>query len=77
MWAKRFKNLGCDYLILDCLRPVLDTLWLDENHETGQFLTMFDALLSRPAFRRCLVHHMGTPTNARAATPGWSTGPTR
>ena len=60
IWAKRLNALGCDYLILDCLRPVLDALGLDENHETGQFLGAFDALLYEAGIPdACLVHHMG------------------
>ena len=29
-WAQRLTDLGCDYLILDPLRPCLDALGLDE-----------------------------------------------
>jgi hypothetical protein len=36
MWAKALRDLGCDYLILDCLRPVLDALGLIENNEAGR-----------------------------------------
>ena len=37
-WATRLAELECDYLILDCLRPVLDALGLDEHRDAGQSL---------------------------------------
>ncbi|MCV7204657.1 AAA family ATPase [Mycolicibacterium peregrinum] len=59
-WAARLADLGCDYLILDCLRPVLDALGLDENHDAGRFLVGFDALLRDAGIGDgTLVHHMG------------------
>jgi hypothetical protein len=64
-WAQRFRDLGCDYLILDCLRPVLDALGLDEKN-VGPFLVAFDALLAEAGIDDALlVHHMGH-TNERA-----------
>lgn len=57
-WAQRLR--GADYLILDCLRPVLDALGLDENHDAGRFLVAFDALLADSGINEALVvHHMG------------------
>lgn len=59
-WAARLADVGCDYLILDCLRPVLDALGLDENHDAGRFLVGFDALLGDAGIADAtLVHHMG------------------
>ncbi|MCU1698267.1 MAG: hypothetical protein JWR34_4330 [Mycobacterium sp.] len=59
-WATRLRDLGCDYLILDCLRPVLDALGLDESHDAGTFLTAFDALLDEAGIADSLtVQHMG------------------
>lgn len=59
-WTNRLRNLGCDYLILDCLRPVLDALGLDENHDAGRFLVPFDALLADAGISDALVvQHMG------------------
>jgi len=59
-WAHRLADLGCDYLILDCLRPVLDALGLDERREAGRFLVQFDALLEEAGITDALlVHHMG------------------
>ena len=60
-WAKWLRDLGCDYLIFDCLRPVLDALGLDENHDAGKFLTAFDELLAEAHTKgdATIVHHMG------------------
>lgn len=59
-WATRLADLGCDYLVLDCLRPILDALGLDENREAGRFLVAFDALLADAGTADAgLVHHMG------------------
>lgn len=58
LWAEQLT--GTDYLILDCLRPVLDANGLDENHEAGIFLNAFDALLAEAHIDSGLiVHHMG------------------
>lgn len=57
-WAELLA--GADYLILDCLRPVLDALGLDEHREAGKFLVAFDAFLAEAGITdACLVHHMG------------------
>ncbi|OCB20817.1 hypothetical protein A5674_04160 [Mycobacterium malmoense] len=59
-WATRLADLGCDYLVLDCLRPILDALSLDENREAGRFLVAFDTLLADAGTDdAALVHHMG------------------
>lgn len=59
-WAQRLRDIGCDYLILDCLRPVLDALGLDESRDAGRFLVAFDALLAEAGISDALlVHHMG------------------
>jgi hypothetical protein len=59
-WVQRLADQGCDYLILDCLRPVLDALGLDESHDAGKFLVAFDALLIEAGIAdACLVQHMG------------------
>lgn len=57
-WADRLS--GTEYLIFDCLRPVLDALGLDEHREAGRFLTAFDALCDLADINDALVvHHMG------------------
>lgn len=59
-WATRLSELGCDYLVLDCLRPILDALGLDESREAGRFLVAFDTLLADAGTDdAALVHHMG------------------
>lgn len=66
-WAA--KIAGADVVILDCLRPILDALGLDENRDAGKFLVAFDALLAEIAALgtdeaagppdAVVVHHMG------------------
>lgn len=63
-WADRLK--GVKYLILDCTRPVMDALGLDENHDAGRFFTAFDELMREADIHEaCVVQHMGH-TNERA-----------
>jgi hypothetical protein len=55
---------GADVIILDCLRPILDGLGLDESREAGRFLVAFDTLLAEigngsVAADGLVVHHMG------------------
>jgi AAA domain len=65
-WAERLGALGCDYLVLDCLRPVLDALGLDERSDAGKFLVAYDALLCDAGISDSLVvQHMGH-SNERA-----------
>ncbi|ORL76417.1 AAA family ATPase [Prescottella equi] len=77
-WAKRLRDLGCDFLIFDCLRPVLDALGLDENRETGKFLGPFDQLLAEAGVADAVIaHHMGhSSERARGDSRlvGWSDG---
>lgn len=57
-WARQLA--GADFIILDCLRPVLDGAGLDENHDVGQFLNAFDALNTAAGVdEQVVVHHMG------------------
>lgn len=60
-WATYLRQIECDYLIFDCLRPSLDALGLDENHDAGKFLTAYDELLSEAQIGgdSTIVHHMG------------------
>ena len=59
-WAEKLAEVGTDYLILDCLRPVLDALGLDEHKDAGKFLNAFDALLKEAGIAEAaVVHHMG------------------
>ena len=57
-WAEILS--GTDYLILDCLRPIMDALALDENREAGTFLSAFGQLLYEAEIdNSLLIHHMG------------------
>jgi hypothetical protein len=59
-WADHLRTLGTKYLILDCLRPVMDALGLDEQHDAGRLLVAFDLLLAEAGIREAaVVHHMG------------------
>lgn len=59
-WATRLRELRCDFLVLDCLRPILDALGLDENRDAGKFLTAFDTLLADAGITSAvMVDHMG------------------
>ena len=57
-WAERLANIN--YLILDCLRPILDALGLKESSEAGRFLTPFDELCDKAGIPDArIVHHLG------------------
>jgi hypothetical protein len=57
-WAARIR--GTDVAIFDCLRPILDSLGLDENRDAGRLLTVLDELLNEAQVPEgMLVHHMG------------------
>lgn len=57
-WAAEIA--GTEYLIVDCLRPILDALSLDEHKDGGRFLTAFDMLCLEAGITDSLiVHHMG------------------
>jgi hypothetical protein len=59
-WAAHFRAVRAEVLILDCLRPVLDALALDEQRDAGRFLVAFDALLNDAGINEAvIVHHMG------------------
>jgi hypothetical protein len=59
-WVQQFRAYAISYVVLDCLRPVLDALGLDEHTEVGPFLVAFDTLLRDAGAREALVvHHMG------------------
>jgi hypothetical protein len=59
-WAKLLVDQGVEFVVWDCLRPVMDALGLNEHNEAGVILTAFDALLERAGSPGALVvHHMG------------------
>lgn len=59
-WAEWLRAVQTEYLVLDCVRPILDTFGLHEHHEAGRFLVAFDALMQEAGIADALVvHHMG------------------
>jgi AAA domain len=59
-WVEMIRGYGPGVLILDCLRPVLDALGLDENSDAGQVLVALDEIAERTgATELIVVHHMG------------------
>lgn len=57
-WAEHLGS--ADLVIFDCLRPAMDALGLDENHDAGRFLEAFDELTTEAGITSTLiVHHMG------------------
>jgi hypothetical protein len=59
-WAALLRRVRCAYFALDCLRPVLDALGLDEHRDAGRFLVALDTLLAEAGVPEALVvHHMG------------------
>jgi hypothetical protein len=59
-WTQWLRAHAVEYLVLDCLRPVLDALGLDEHAAVGPFLVAFDQLLLEAEIVDALiVHHMG------------------
>ncbi|MGV0873489.1 AAA family ATPase [Mycolicibacterium sp. XJ879] len=59
-WAARLRSLECSVLLLDCLRPCLDALHLNEHTEAGVWLTHWDALkLEASIDETAISHHMG------------------
>jgi RecA-family ATPase len=59
-WAARLLTVGAHVAVLDCLRPAMDALGLDEHREAGRWLTAFDELLKEANIPEALVvHHSG------------------
>lgn len=59
-WVCRLQDLDTSILVLDCLRPVLDSIGLSEDKDAGQFLVAFDELLNQANIAEAVViHHMG------------------
>lgn len=59
-WAAQLQALDTAVLVIDCLRPILDALGLDENRDAGRFLVALDTLAQEAGAREVfLVHHMG------------------
>ena len=59
-WAAQLRAVAAGYLVIDCQRPILDVLGLDEHHDAGRLLVAVDALLLEAGIPEALiVHHMG------------------
>jgi hypothetical protein len=59
-WAAALREAAVSFVVLDCLRPALDALGLDEHKDAGRFLVAFDALLADAGVDEALVvQHMG------------------
>lgn len=60
-WARELWLKGIDFVVFDCLRPVLDALGLSEDKDAGRFLVAFDALLHDASVSSgsVIVHHTG------------------
>lgn len=59
-WARRFADVGMDVFILDCLRPLMDSFGLDENHQIGQVTVAVDELVAEAGAKNAMiVHHAG------------------
>lgn len=78
MWSRRLRDLGCDFVIFDCLKPVLEAMGLDENREIGKFLYPFGEMLADAGVEDVLVHHHMGHNNERArgdsSALGWTDG---
>jgi len=59
-WSALFAEANISYVVLDCLRPVMDALGLDEHNQAGKFFGAFEALLKDAGIEEAaIVHHMG------------------
>src|SRR5687767_4742892 len=59
-WSARLRADGSTILILDCIRPVLDALGLNEKEDAGRFFVAFDQMCHEAGIREVVaVHHMG------------------
>lgn len=59
-WAERLREADTRVLVLDCLRPALDAIGLDEHKDAGRWFTAYDALLKDAGVQESVVvHHMG------------------
>jgi hypothetical protein len=59
-WAELLRARSTSYLMVDCLRPILDALGLDEQRDAGRFLVPLDRLLRDASIPDGLVvHHIG------------------
>lgn len=63
-WAAWLRDQDAGLVILDPLRPVLDSLGLSEDKDAGKFLVAWDALkLEAGVDETVIAHHMGHGTD--------------
>jgi hypothetical protein len=76
MWARRLRDLGCDFVIFDCLSPVIHAMGLKEATELGKFLCPLNEMLKEAGVADVLVHHHMGHVEERArgdsTALGWS-----
>lgn len=65
-WAEDIASTGCELVILDCVRPILDSLGLDEGRDAGRFLVALDELLYEAGVEEAIVIHHAGHTGERA-----------
>ena len=74
-WAQRLRAMKTTVLIVDCLKPILDVLALDERNETGKITTPLTNLkFAADISEIILVHHMGhngERSRGDSALRGW------
>ena len=59
-WVEQLRAAACDFLIVDCLRPIMDALGMNEHTEAGLLLTALDGLMKDAGIAEAIVvHHMG------------------
>jgi hypothetical protein len=59
-WALHLRAVGAEFVVVDCLRPAMDAIGLDEHSEAGRWFTAFDELLKDAGVPEALiVHHSG------------------
>ncbi|MCA1707335.1 MAG: bifunctional DNA primase/polymerase, partial [Actinobacteria bacterium] len=59
-WAALFRASEVRVLIVDCLRPLLDAVGLDEHRDAGRYLIALDELADSAGVGELIVvHHMG------------------
>jgi hypothetical protein len=56
-WTRRLADLGCDFVIFDCLSPVINAMGLKEATELGKFLHPLTDMLTAAGVPDVLVHH--------------------
>lgn len=74
-WVDKIRAQQITTLVIDCLKPILDQLGLDEHHDTGKITTPLSALRTEAGIRELiLVHHMGhngERSRGDSALRGW------